>query len=317
MSSPVTAIAGVTGLPRRLRDSAAYRSAFVYRSLLRLLPRPATASRLEIDLTFLTFGGAGHRLMLEQCLFSLHRAWPALPRVRIVSDGSLDLEQARSALSWWPGPWELLGWRDLVPGLLDRGHGSLVRFAERDAMGRKMAAIVAGAAGGAVLYCDVDVLWFRFPPTLDRLLAAAGPSLAMSSDPYPAYDPALVPGRLPELAAPPHFCAGVLFARGDFLAACRVEPLLADAAERGIGLSEQTILAEADRQLGGDRWPEGEIFLGERDRFSLAPSYRHRPWAARHYVGQVRHLFWRDALALRAGIRPGPPQLPSPPAERA
>jgi hypothetical protein len=292
-------------LLRRVRDSAAYRSGFVYRGLLRALPAPRAAAKPEIPLTFLTFGGVDHRLMLQQCLASLYRAWPRLPRVRIVSDGSLDLAKAREALAWWPGAWELLGWRDLVPGLLARGHGDLVRFAERNAMGRKMAAIVASAAEGPTLYCDVDILWFRFPPTLDRLLGAPGPALVMSRDPYCAYDPDLVPGTLPDLAQPPYLCAGFLFAQGDFLAAVRVGELLSYAAARGIGLTEQTILAEADRQLGHDVWPEDEIALLEQDRYSLGPSFVGRPWAARHYVGQVRHLFWRDALALRLGLRPG------------
>jgi hypothetical protein len=297
------------GLPsplRRARNAAAYRSSAVYRRLLPLLPRPKAEGKPAIPLTFLTFGGTGHRLMLEQCLFSLHRAWPVLPRVRIVTDGSLDPEQARRDLAWWPGPWELLSWRDLVPGLAACGHDRLVRFAEREPMGRKLAAIVASAAAGPTLYCDVDVLWFRFPPTLERLLAVPAPRLAMSRDPYCAYDDRLVPGSLSELARPPFLCAGFLFAHGDFLAACRLDEVLDFAAVEGVALTEQTLLAEADRQLGGDSWPEDEIALFEQDRFSLGPSFRGCGWAARHYVGQVRHVFWRDAFALRAGLRPGP-----------
>ena len=197
-------------LLRRVGNSAAYRSASLYRRMLDLLPPPVAEGKPEIPLTFLTFGGSGHRLMLEQCLFSLHRAWPTLPHVRIVSDGSLDLLAARKALGWWPGTWELLDWRSLIPGLLASGQDLLVRFAERDAMGRKMAAIVASAAEGPTLYCDVDILWFHFPPTLERLLGTSGPRLVMSRDPHPAYDPALVPERLPNLAHPPHFCAGLL-----------------------------------------------------------------------------------------------------------
>src|SRR2546423_3570368 len=62
----------------------------------------------------------------------------------------------------------------------------------------------------------------RFPPTLERMLAAPGTKLALSPDYQPMYDPALVPGRLPELAQAPYFCAGLLYAEGDFLAACDV-----------------------------------------------------------------------------------------------
>lgn len=288
----------------RLKRSAAYRSGGLYRALLRALPPPRARAKPILPVTFVTFGGAGHRLMLAQCLASLYLAWPRLPRLRVVSDGSLDAATTGRDLAWWPGPWELLSWRDLISGLRER-HEALVRFAEREPMGRKMVAVAATALEGPTLYCDVDVLWFREPARLAELAELPAPQLVMSEDCVPAYDPDLVPGRLPDLAAPPFYCAGLLFAHGDFLRASGAEELLADAAERGFGLTEQTIFAEADRRLGGACWPRDEIALFEEDRFSLGPSFRGRSWAARHYVGQVRHLFWRDALALRTGVCPG------------
>lgn len=288
----------------RIRNSLAYRSSALYRGALELLPSPRAAAKPDLPLTFLTFGGAAHRLMLRECIASLYSAWPQLPRVRVVSDGSLDLARTARDLGWWPGSLEAVDWRDLAGCLSGPEFDSLLRFAERDAMGRKLAAIVASTLEAPTLYCDVDILWFRLPETLRSLLAAPGTKLLMSPDCRPMYDPTLVPGRLPHLDSPPYYCAGLLFAEGDFLAACDVADLLAHAAEQGIGVTEQTILAEADRQLGGETWPAEEIALREEDRFSLGPSFRGRQWAARHYVGAVRHIFWRDALALRAGIAP-------------
>jgi hypothetical protein len=289
---------------QRIRNSAAYRSSALYRRALELLPSPRGMEKPPLPFTFLTFGGASHRLMLRECIVSLHRAWPSLPALRVVSDGSLDRARTARDLRWWRGPREVLDWRDLTAHLTSPAFDALVRFAERDAMGRKMAAVVASALEAPTLYCDVDVLWFRFPATLETLLAEEGPKLILSPDCRPMYDPALVPAKLPHLACPPFYCAGLLFAQGDFLAACDVGELLAYAAEHGIGVTEQTILAEASRQLGGGTWPAEEIFLWEEDRFSLGPSFRGRSWAARHYVGAVRHIFWRDSLALRAGLAP-------------
>ena len=288
----------------RLKQSAAYRSSVIWRALLRALPLPRVAAKPVLPVTFVTFGGAGHRLMLAQCLASVGLTWPRLPRLRVVSDGSLDPGTTARDLAWWPGPWELLSWRDLAPGLRERGHDALVRFAEREPMGRKMAAVAATALEGPTLYSDVDILWYREPAPLAELATRLAPQLVMSEDYLPAYDPALVPGHLPHLAAPPFYCAGLLFAHGDFLAAAGVADLLAEAAERGFGLTEQTIFAEADRRLGGSCWPRTDIALFEDDRFSLAPSFPGQSWTARHYVGAVRHLFWRDALALRLGVRP-------------
>ena len=288
----------------RLLDSLAYRSGALCRRLLERLPAPETEAKPEIPVTFLTFGGAGHRLMLRECLASLERSWPRLPRVRVVSDGSLDPEAMMRELAWWKGPLEVVVWRDLAARLEAPRFAALRSFAERDAMGRKMLAIVASALEGPTLYCDVDILWLRPPATLEAFLAAPGTKLVLSPDPYAAYDAALVPGLLPHLGQPPYYCAGLLYAEGDFLAACEVDDLLRHAAERGIGVTEQTILAEAGHQLGARSWPADEIALWDGDRLSLLPSFRGRPWAARHYVGAVRHLFWRDALALRAGWRP-------------
>jgi len=288
----------------RVRESVAYRSGSLYRRALELVPPPRARGKPTLPLTLLTFGGNAHRLMLRECLASLYRAWPRLPKARVVSDGSLDLARTTRDLAWWKGLFEAVDWREVSRRLSGPRFETLVRFAEHEVMGRKMAAIVASALDGPTLYCDVDVLWFRFPATLDSLLATPGAKLVMSPDVQPMYDPALVPGRLLHLAQPPYYCAGLLYAEGDFLATCDVAPLLSYAAELGIGVTEQTILAEADHQLGGHSWPADEIALSEEGRTSLRPSFRGRPWAARHYVGAVRHLFWRDALALRAGVSP-------------
>jgi len=287
----------------RARASLAYRSMVLYRPVLAWLP-PPSLEKPRLPLTFLTFGGDAHRPMIRECLASLQLAWPDLPSVRVVTDGALDPAAVTRELSWWRGSLECVSWRAVAARLAEPRFATLVRFAERDAMGRKMAAVIASALDGPTLYCDVDVLWYRFPATLGQLLASPGTKLAMSPDRRPAYDPDLVPGRLPHLARPPYFCAGLLYAEGDLLAACDVSALLDHAAERGIGVTEQTILAEMDHRLGARSWPAEEIALCEEDRVSLGPSFRGRPWAARHYVGAVRHIFWRDALALRAGLKP-------------
>jgi len=293
----------------RLHDSFAYRSSRLYRGAAKLLPLSRIAQKPGLGLTYVTFGGAGHAAMLIESVISLGRTWPRLPRVRIVSDGTLNLERTRKALSRWPGPLEVVDWRDLLPAVPANHLQKLQTFARREPMGRKLVAIVASAIAAPTLYCDCDFLWFRHPPTLDHLLRQAPPLICMSADPRPAYDPGLVPDRLPELARPPHSCAGLLFAYGDFISAGDGTALMIYLAERGFGLSEQTFLAEMNRRLGDARWPEDEIALNEVGRTSLRPSFNDQPWSARHYVGSVRHLFWRDAIALR--FRPATPPCAS------
>jgi hypothetical protein len=289
-----------TRLRSRAAHSLAYRSAWAYRRLARALPVRRPGRKPEMPLTYLTFGGAVHAEMLRESLASLCRAWPALPRLRVVSDGSLTRTAAEELLEWWPAPWSFLSWEDFLPRLTD---SNLAAFARREPMGRKLAAVVGSALDGPTLYSDVDVLWFRFPASVDRLMSSAGPTLAMSPDMQPMYDKALVPSLLPHLANQPFYCAGLLYAAGDFLHTRRTTGLLAYAAEHGTGVTEQTILAAVNHDLGAVSWPPDEVALLEDDRFSHAPSFINTRWAARHYVGQVRHIFWRDALALRLGIR--------------
>jgi Nucleotide-diphospho-sugar transferase len=287
----------------RLRASLAYRSSALYRAAARVLPVGSWPAKPALDFDFLTFGGIAHLGMIRETLLSLARAWPALPRVTVATDGTLSPAQALAALSWWPGePPRVVDWRQLVGTVVER-YPDLGRFAERDAMGRKMAAVASIALQGDVFYSDVDVLWLREPPSLAKFRDGKGVRLAMSTDIMPSYDKRLVPEILPDLSQPPYLCAGLSYARGDFLAAAGVEPLLRRAAEDGIGVTEQTIFAEADRRMGGECFPLEEIAIIVDDRVSLTSSVRRAEWSARHYVGRVRHLFWRDALAIRQMAR--------------
>lgn len=305
-------MSGLAGLVRRAAASVSYRSAFVYRRALAALP-PRSAGSVpsagSLPCTYLTFGGLGHRLMLRASVGSLAAAWPRHPRLVITSDGTLDRETVAHDLRGWPGDWELRSWEEALPVLESRGLGDLARFARREVMARKMAAVVAQALSGPVVYADVDVLWFRPPPSLDGYLGEAhrgdDPVLHLSEDFQPSYDPRWYPERIPELIPQPFLCAGALFAQGDVLGHVRqlgdFGDFLAEAAETGIGVTEQTLLALAHRRLGGEAWSAREIDLSLDDRVSFRPTFRGRAFAARHYVGPVRHLFWRDALALRTG----------------
>ena len=71
-------------------------------------------------------------------------------------------------------------------------------------------------------------------------------------------------------------------------------------------MTEQTILAEAVFQVGRIAWSLEVVRLFDGDKFTIKPTYVGKQWIARHYVGYIRHLFWRDALAVR--LRVGEPE---------
>lgn len=293
----------------RLRESLAVRLPRLYEAALAswrprgLVDRVRRAERPHLPVTLLTFSGIAQLPLLCQSLLSLLRAWPGLPRVLVVSDGTLDAGALGEALGWWPGPLDLAPWRSLLAELPEPERGHLAGFAARTPSGAKLASIFATARRGPTLFVDTDVLWFRYPERIDRLkpLAEHGEGsahLLLSEDLVPSYDRELVARRLPHLAEPPFYCCGFGYAEGDLLAACDLSGLLDEAGARGIWFTEQTILAEAARRIAPTPWPADEVACPIEDWRSLRPTFPGRPWVARHYVTPVRHLFWVDALAL-------------------
>jgi len=256
-------------------------------------------------LTYLTFGNEAHLDMLAESLYSMARVWRRLPHLVIAWDGDRVPARLAKTLAFWPREWEMRT-RSQVRALLDpRADRDLIAFGEREAMARKMAAVLSAARIGPTLYSDVDLLWFREPESLARWRALPTPALVMSPDFQASYDSSLISAQKLGIREGPCLCAGLMFASGDVLTAAAAEDMLAFAATHGCGVTEQTIFAESCRRLGGWTWPAEEIALEEADRFALAPTYRGMPWAARHYVGQIRHHFWRDALALRVSCSRG------------
>lgn len=287
---------------QRLRDSWIYRRAVVYRLLARWRPIPVRMKPTQ-EMLYLTLGGAAHLDMMEASVRSLGAAWDRLPRLRLVLADETPVEAVQRRFSFWPGVKEVVSWRGAAAWAQQALGNDFARFSEREPMGRKMVAVLQAASEGTVLYADVDILWFREPASLARWSSRPSPILAMSTDLVPAYDSRVVETWSPSLSDPPHFCAGVIYARG--VPELKPDDLeaLALAAESGIGLTEQTLFAKWTRESGGHRFPESEIYLSAVDRLTRGPTHRGMYWAARHYVGPVRHHFWSDAYSLRgAGV---------------
>jgi hypothetical protein len=296
----------------RIEGSLAVRLPRLYEAALASWRPRALAERVRLaglpcrPVTLLTFAGFAQLPLLRQSLASLLRTWPALPRVLVVSDGTLDAGSLDEAVGWWPGPIELTSWRTLLDELPQPARRHLVAFAARTPSGAKLGAIFASARRGPTLFVDTDVLWFRYPERIDRLVPLSETStdnahLLLSEDLMPSYDRNLVARRLPHLADPPFYCCGFGYAEGDLLAACDLSELLEEAAIRGSWFTEQTVFAEAARQIAPAPWPADEVACPVDDWRTLRPTFPDRSWVARHYVTPVRHLFWLDALALHLG----------------
>lgn len=282
----------------------AIRSRTAYRLLVGLLPISRVSSKPESELTFLTMCGEQYLELLQQCLFSLYSSWSSLPKLRIVSDGTITISKLKRALNWWPGQKSFSSWEESIVYHQQRGREFLVQFALSNIMGKKLAVILESGEIRPTLWCDSDILWFKELLSLPTFSQNnASPILKIAEDYQPSYERRLLDYGLTHLNKQPYMNAGLMYISGNLIESCNLQPLLKLAAEKPSNNSEQTIFAAAAYQLGSHLWYREEIGCSEEDRLSLIPNYAGRQWVARHYVGPVRHLFWRDALALRLGLK--------------
>lgn len=236
--------------------------------------------------------------MLNVSILSLVKSWKAIPKFKIYSDGTISPGEIKRKLAWLGPAVEVADVESCYDELTLPDEDHFKSFAERHVMGKKLLVILCNARKHPILWSDSDVLWFRdFSRSLHPQLC-----LKMSRDYQPSYSPAFY-DKYSELSAPPYLCAGFLFLAGDLSKKVDLFDMVNVAIERPDHFSEQTIIARAAKLLRSENWSAEEIACFESDKDSLIPDYWSRPWIARHYVGPVRHLFWRDALFLLAGLR--------------
>lgn len=293
----------------RLNASLAYRIGPVANAAVERLPRrrwPATRPPSPFRLLMLV--GRAQVPMLRVCLDSIVSTWSALPELHVVSDGTAPLELLQDLAARWPRPARVVLAGEVVRRVREEVSADVAAFAACSPVGLKFAAIVLSAREQPTLFTDPDILWYRdFNTEVDLPVLAGGIRLGLCEDYQAAYDDD-VAGALGEdlRSALPFINSGVVLLDGDLLGAVPMSEGLRVAVQRPNHFAEQTLLAVAARRLGAPLWPSSSVACFHSDHQSLRVTYRGQPWFARHYVGTVRHLFWRDALALRLS-RPSAP----------
>jgi hypothetical protein len=269
-----------------------YRSAVARRGYAEVPPKPSW------DVTLLLYAGAGQSAMLRESLWSIYHAWPKLPTVKLVSDGTIDPAALLELIAWWPGAKSAESWETAADYHAARGRADVRAFANGNMLGKKLSAILAAGEHGPALYCDSDLLWVSGPP---RLPDPAGAVVQLAVDLYRYYDNDLLRElAITELDEPPWLNTGMVFVSGLVYETCGLERLLRVAARKPAYFSEQTIMSFASRKLGGRHWNSDEVVLKVDDKYwPIWPRGPREYRTARHFVGDVRHWFWRDALWLR------------------
>jgi len=255
----------------------------------------------QCPLTLLLLLGKGQRALLRECLWSVYHAWGELPGVKLVSDGSLSDAELLELTDWWPGKIQAEQWQVSAEAHGARGRLLLRDFARKNIFGKKLSAVLASGEAGPTMYCDTDILWFAGPPPLPADSGISGAIVKTAADYRRSYDEELVKrAGMTALEARPWYNARISYVRGPVYEVCGIEKLLEIIGTDDDYFSEQTIMAYCCRMLGDAHWTGEEIALNLDDMYwPLRPLYLRRDWYARHYVGEVRHWFWRDALWMR------------------
>ena len=271
---------------------------FAYNILSRWSIKPLPA-KPESGICYVTLAGRIHWLMLRESMFSLYSSWKKLPTVTVVSDGSWSSSDFYPVFSWWPAKINVLSREEIIAEAEAAGERELAQYARASGWGLKVASIVLLARREPMLFVDADILWFADPgDLLGPSDCWAAPRGVRESNCYQHREMAL--RFCPKVLEPPFVNGGILALHGEFLTAEILRAMVQEAlVHPEDGAFEQTIIASAVHR-GAGLMPS-KISLVE---FNDIDRLRHRNmrregYYSRHYVNWMRHLFYRDALALR------------------
>jgi hypothetical protein len=289
----------------KIKNSLAFRLPFFYKLILAWFKfKPARKTHDSTgEYGIVIICGQSQLNMLQVCLKSIYKCFTKLPHVFLFTDLNFDAGECKKAVSWFPDDQiSVISGSVCIDYHRQNQKTALVSFAEKNPMGLKLAAILQVLdSGKPVIYCDTDVIWYDDPyPVVKQYIERDDFELAMSEDFQPAYDAALIEkAGLQTLDQSPFFCAGILLIKNlTARSAAILERLLMIAAQESNHFSEQTIFALLNRESGNIALDKNKFLLKTEDQFEIKP--RSLPdVTARHYIGPVRHLFWRDALWLK------------------
>ncbi|MFT3867254.1 MAG: hypothetical protein QM715_02040 [Nibricoccus sp.] len=259
------------------------------------------------DFIAITMTDRKHALMCEQMLLSMQRTWSELPTVRLLVDdrhGSVNTKRLQRS---YGGLIQLVDWAHIIEHHKNRQRLELIEFAEGNLLGRKLAFILSEADQQKTLWIDNDILFFQdFLPLVQAqpdgvFVGATRDSTFGGSEKLASYAPGLARHLFQGDASVPSVNSGLTLASGCIYDAFQLAPLVKhtlDTREHSY-FTEQTVIAWAALRSRKIIWDMQVVRLDDTDIYQLGPSPTDHSWRARHYTGNIRHLFWRDAFFLR------------------
>jgi hypothetical protein len=290
---------------RRLHNSFAFRFPILfYKRWLTYLTTAQPLNKPSASFNYVVLCGANHYPFLKQVLFSVQKYFEKLPDLYVFIDfGTTDKTIKKIKLLYPADKLHIVSAEDC----LKYHHESvqaLKDFALKNPMGLKLAAILQILdLKKPILYADTDVLWLNDPTPEINLLINSELDMHMSYDYQPGYDFNLVNKKgLNLLKQKPYYCAGLMFInRISKESRALIDDLLPTVAAKPDHLSEQTIFAFLQKNIGVSKMSPERYFLDYADQYEIKASFKPE-WIARHYIGPVRHLFWRDAYSRKMWV---------------
>jgi hypothetical protein len=280
----------------KLKNSLAYRLPLLYKVLLGFKSIKKIAPKPQADVTVITMTGKRLINMTRLSVLSIARNWAVLPRLIVVTDGTISTETVRQKLAFWPGELAVYDWELTAAYHLEKKRNNLVKYAGEHVLGKKMAAILHYAELSPVVWLDSDILFFSDFTKYMPAYNGADYVCAGSEDYSAVYDDRVLKHYDNDLYKLYAFNSGLLYVYGENLyERFAIEPLLEELSSFVYFFTEQTLFAHMASKSLGIMWGLDIIKNFNSDNQSLT-AMRVDNVVARHYTTNVRHLFWRDAF---------------------
>jgi hypothetical protein len=280
---------------KKIKASLAYRLTNLYKIALKFKKTKCLQNKKSLNLVVLMMTGKHHLNMTRLALLSIANNWSALPKLIITTDGTITAEDIAKSLSFWPGEMLIKNWDDTVAYHKNKSRSALIRYGNNHPFGKKLAIILHHAENQPVLWIDSDILFFNdFVPYIPKNVTRF--ACGGTEDNKAAYHDAVLDKIQCNLYDLYSFNAGVLYVSGDKIYEnFKLEDVLDSIHPTYDFLTEQTIFAYIASKSMGLLWSKDIIknFHYDNQQIKAMPV---KNVIARHYISNVRHLFWRDAF---------------------
>jgi hypothetical protein len=282
----------------KIKNSFAFRSGAIYRFfLVHLKPRFVTQKLISNEIELISLCGKAHVDMLVESIYTFIKTQNAIPRIIIYTDGSISEEIVAKKLKWAQKYVEIKAWDFNINDYKSAEFDAIKKLGFQIPIGKKLWVIVTHSLKKPTLWIDTDILFFKNFDLTDCIQKNS--FFVKSTEDYqPAYDNniAALNGTLSQK---PYINTGIFFCNGDILQHNDLNQELELVSKVNNHFSEQSILAKVIHAHQKNVWDLNTIACFQSDTQTLKPTFMNKPWVARHYVGPVRHLFWRDAFFSR------------------